>query len=194
MDQIYLKIWQLAKPYYEKGRVYDIDQINWMMPEADRIADIEKLDKKLLLPIVILHDVGWSKIKKYNPNIKDKETKKIHMKEGAKIAHEILELVGYDKKLTKKIVYYISIHDNWILGDNKPYRDSKEMALFNDLDFLHVTFSIRTFKFTGESMGLNPREFYEFWKNDEKLINRPFCCKTTKKMFKESMRKIKKRN
>jgi len=192
MDQVYLKIWQLAKPYYKKGRVYDIDQINWMMPMANTIAGKEGLNKKILIPLVILHDVGWSKVGELSPNIKDKETKKIHMKASAQIAQEILENVEYDKKLTKKIVYYISVHDNWVLGDNKPFEESKEMAFFNDLDFLYVTSSFQTFKTMGESMSMNPKEFYQFWQNDEKLVNRPFCCEETGKMFEESMRKIKK--
>ena len=46
MKQIYLKIWELAKPYYEKARVFDIPHIEWMMKQADRIADIEKLNKE----------------------------------------------------------------------------------------------------------------------------------------------------
>lgn len=192
MEHVYQKIWQLAKPYYEKGRVYDIDQINWMTPMANKIADTEGLNKKILMPLVILHDVGWSKVKRLNPNIKDKETKKIHMKASAQIAQEILEQVGYDKELTKKVVHYISVHDNWVLGDNKPFKKSKEMAFFNDLDFLYVTSSFQTFKTMGESMSMNPKEFYQFWQNDEKLVNRPFCCEETKKMFEESMKKIKK--
>jgi hypothetical protein len=34
MKQIYREIWELAKPYYEKGRPMDIDHIRWMMKDA----------------------------------------------------------------------------------------------------------------------------------------------------------------
>lgn len=31
MEKIYEKILELVRPYYEKGRVYDLGQIDWMM-------------------------------------------------------------------------------------------------------------------------------------------------------------------
>jgi hypothetical protein len=192
MDKRYLRIWELAKPYYQKGRSYDIPHIEWMIKEADKIADLELLNKDLLLPIIILHDVGYSIIEESNQNIKSKESKKIHMKESAKIAKQILSKIDYPRHLIKKITYYISVHDNWLFGDDKPYQECKEMAVFNDLDFLWVTTSFNTFKITAESMGMNPREFYEFWSKDEKLDKRPFCCDYTRKMWKTSMENIKK--
>lgn len=81
MEDIYLKLWDLAKPYYLNGRSYDIAHVEWMMREAEIISDIESLDRRLLLPIVILHDVGYSIINDKNPNIKGKETKRVHMRE-----------------------------------------------------------------------------------------------------------------
>ncbi|MDD5567398.1 MAG: HD domain-containing protein [Patescibacteria group bacterium] len=191
MESIYKKIWQLAIPFYKKGRSYDIIQVRWMMKEGDRIADLEKIDKKLLLPLIILHDVGYSKVKIKDPHIKDKDTKRVHMREGAKIAAKILEQVKYDPELAKIIVRYISIHDNWVFGDDWPYKSSREMALFNDLDFLWVTSSFRAFAANGKSMGLTPKNFYKFWESDEKLTRRPFCCSATQKIFDESMRRIK---
>lgn len=191
MEEIYLKIFELAKPYYLKGRSYDIPHIEWMMREADKVAELESLDKRLLLPIVILHDVGYSEVEGDNPNIKGKEGKKIHMKEGARISRKILTEVNYDPKLLEKIVHYISVHDNWCLGDDTPYQECKEMAVFNDLDFLWATSSFETFKTTGESMGLSPKDFFEFWKKDEKLTRRPFYCDYTRKMWETSMKKIK---
>lgn len=192
MEEIYQKIWELAKTYYQQGRTYDIPQIEWMTKQADRIAETENLDKKLLLPLVILHDVGYSVVGQKNPHIKDKETKIIHMKEGAKIAEGVLKEIGYDQKLAEKIVYCISVHDNWVLGDDKPFQESEEMALFNDLDFLWPTSDLEAFSITAQSMDLSPDEFYEFWQKDEKLTRRPFCCPATNQMHKESMAKIKK--
>lgn len=190
MDKIYLKIWELAKPYYKQGRSYDISHIEWMVREADRIADLEKLDKKLLLPIVILHDVGYSLLGQNNPDIKDRKTKIIHMKEGAKIAGKILAEVDYNKEITKRIVYYISVHDNWLLGDDTPFQECREMAVFNDLDFLWVTTSFNIFKNMADSMNMSPKEFYEFWSKDEKLTRRPFCCDHTRQMWGKSIEEI----
>ncbi|MFA5128732.1 MAG: HD domain-containing protein [Patescibacteria group bacterium] len=191
MEDIYLKIFELAKPYYQKGRAYNIPHVSWMMGEADKIADIEHLDKKILLPVVILHDVGYSVIKDTNPNIKDKETKKLHMAEGAKISESILREINYSPVLTEKIVRYISVHDAWLFGDDSPFQECEEMAVFNDLDFLWVTSSFNAFEATAKSMQKTPQQFYEFWIKDEKLTRRPFYCEYTKKLWETSINKIK---
>lgn len=192
MDKIYLKIWKLAKPYYQKGRSYNVAHVWWQMQHADKIADLEKLNKKLLLPIVILHDVGYIAVKEKNPNIKDRGSKRLHMQEGAKIARQILKKVGYDPALAEEIAYYISVHDNWCFGDDKPYQECREMAVFNDLDFLFVTSSFKYFLIFAESMKMTPQEFYTFWSCDEKLTRRPFCCPYTKKLWQTSIQKISK--
>ncbi|UCG95113.1 MAG: HD domain-containing protein [archaeon] len=191
MEGIYLKIWELARPYYEKGRSYDVPHIEWMMKESDKVSDMESLDKKLLMPISILHDVGYSIVDEKNPNIKRELVKKLHMQEGAKISKKILYEAGYDPEYSEKIVHYISVHDNWVLGDDTPYKECKEMAVFNDLDFLWVTKSFENFKTAAESMKMTPEDFYEFWTKDEKLTRRPFCCEYTRSMWESSIKKIK---
>ncbi len=192
MKKIFQQIWELAKPFYQEGRSYDIEQIEWMVLQAERLSRSLKIEEKILLPLVILHDVGYYQIKEKNPNIKDVKTKKGHMKKGSQIAKKILTQVNYDKELIDKIVYYISVHDNWLLDDHALFRNDKLLALFNDLDFLFVTASFKHFKVTGESIDLEPKEFYKFWKNDEKLTNRPFCCEETSELFKKSMKEINK--
>ncbi|MBU3934445.1 HD domain-containing protein [Patescibacteria group bacterium] len=187
MEDIYIKILELARPYYEKGRVYDLDQIDWMIKQADRLADNLGLDKRILMPLVILHDVGYAFIQEHNPNIKDQESKRVHLEEGVKIARKILEQVNYDSELTEKIVYFVSVHDNWVFGDNQPYKDSKLLSLFNDLDFLYAQSSYEAFKYHGDSMGIPVEKMYDFWMNDEKLKRRPFCCPETKALFEDFM-------
>lgn len=192
MKAIYQQLWQLAKPYYEKGRQYDVPHIEWMMGHAVRIAKQEKVNEKLLLPICILHDVGYGVVtQEKNPGIKNQEIKKAHMIAGAKIADQLLREVRYDDTLREQIVHYISVHDNWVFGDSVPFHECKEMALFNDLDFLWATSSFEVFKTLATSMKLHLREFYEVWKKEEKLVNRPLCCDATKKMWEESMKEIK---
>jgi len=191
MNDIYKKIWKLAKPYYEKGRSYDIPHVEWMMEEVDQLADEESLDKRLLLPLVILHDVGYSEVDEKNPNIKSKDSKTVHMKAGARISRAILNQVNYDPNLAERIVHYISVHDNWLFGDDSPYQECKEMAAFNDLDFLWPTTSFGMFKTMAESMWKTPEEFYDFWIQDEKLVRRPFCCDRTREMWDSSIKEIK---
>ncbi|MDD5182425.1 MAG: hypothetical protein PHC66_04635 [Candidatus Nanoarchaeia archaeon] len=192
MDKIYSDIWKLAKPYYQKGRSHDIPHIEWMMGKADRIAGIEGLEKRILLPTCILHDVGYVGVNGDIPRCKDKELKILHMEKGAQIADNILTQVSYDPKLAEVIVYNVSVHDNWILNDSAPFKNSREMALFNDLDFLWGVSNKEIFEVTGRGMGLGPKETYEFWLHDEKLAKRPFCCKETQKMWKLYMAERKK--
>lgn len=189
-NKTYQKIWEFAKPYYQKGRVYDIDQIEWMTKKAEEIANSIKLNEDLLFPIIILHDVGYSLVDNKNPHIKDKKSKKLHMAEGAKIAQEILKKVNYNLKLSEKICHYISVHDNWVFNDNSPYKECIEMALFNDLDFLYVNSSQYAFEITAKSMNMTQEEFYEFWLHDEKLINRPFCCQYCQDYFDQTMQEF----
>lgn len=192
MNNKYLKIWELAKPYYEKGRIYDIEQVTWMTQKAEKIIQTFEVNKDILFPLIILHDIGYSIITNKNPHLKDKNTKIVHMKVGSEIAETILKEVNYDSKLSKIIVYGVSVHDNWVIGDDKPFKESVEMALFNDLDFLYAQSSYEALKIGGQSMGLSPKEMFNFWSKDEKLIRRPFCCKGTNDLFVKQMNKRKK--
>lgn len=187
MEKIYSQILELARPYYEKGRVYDLDQIDWMIKQADLLADKLNLDRTILLPLIILHDVGYAFVNERNPHIKSQEIKRIHLIEGAKVAHKILEKVGYDPELAKQIVYFVSVHDNWVFGDDAPYKKSPLLSFFNDLDFLYAQSSYAVFKYHGDSMGLPVEAMHNFWLNDEKLTRRPFCCPETKEMFNDFM-------
>jgi HD superfamily phosphodiesterase len=133
MKLVYSKIWNLAKPLYKKGRPMDVEHISWMIKEAEKIVRKEKLDESLLLPLVILHDIGYSAGEAV---YFDKAKKGIHMEEGAKISKTILAKIGYPREKIKEIVYLVSVHDNWIYGDLKIYKKNKILGAFKDLDFL----------------------------------------------------------
>ena len=119
MKKIYSKIWELAKPFYKKGRPMDIDHIEWMMKESILVCKKENIDDSLLLSLVILHDTGYFKAPKENPF--KLNLRKIHMKAGAEIAREILQKVKYPDDKIEKIVYFVSVHDNWAFGDDDLY-------------------------------------------------------------------------
>ena len=192
MKTIYSQILKLATPYYEKGRIYDLDQIDWMIKQADLLADKLNLDQDILMPLIILHDVGYAFVDEKNPHIKSQEIKRIHLREGTKIAKEILESVNYPPQLSEQIVHLVSVHDNWVFGDDEPYKKSKLLSFFNDLDFLYAQSSYQSFKHHGDSMKIAVESMYDFWLNDEKLIRRPFCCPETAAIFQELMAERKK--
>lgn len=192
LKKAYSKIWKLARRYYEKGRPYDIQHIEWMMKQVEKLSKIEKFNEYLLMPICILHDIGYSKVNFKNHALMDAGIKKLHMAEGAKIAKEILGKVGYNNELLKRIIYYISVHDNWVFGDDSPFKECKEMALFNDLDFLYGISSKFALQQLAKGTGKKPEEIISLMESDEKHSRRPFCCAETKKMFKTFIKERKK--
>lgn len=95
MDEIYTRIWSLAKPLYEEGRPMDVEHIEWMMESALLVCEKEKkknIDDSLLLPLVILHDVGYSEAPEGNPF--DLDIRRAHMRDGEKIAREIFSALS----------------------------------------------------------------------------------------------------
>lgn len=189
MKKIYQQIWKLAKPYYQKGRPMDIDHIEWMMKDALLVSEKERLDDTLLLPLVILHDVGYAEVPKDNPYNLD--LRKAHMKAGKKIAKDILEKVDYPKEKIEQISYYVSVHDNWALGDNKIYKKDIILGTFTDLDFTWMT-TKKGFPALMKILKKNKKEMIEYLKNNEKLSLRPFVTKTTEELFQKYLQARKK--
>ena len=163
-----------------------------MMDQVENVCEEEDFDIGVLMPIAILHDIGYSEVGKVNPSVKDQNIKKLHMEKGAEISQKLLMQLNFDGKTIEEVSYLISAHDNWVFGDNKVFHKISEMAVFNDLDFIWPFSSIKQFKITAESMEMNSKEAYKFWENDEKFINRPLCCEYTKKLYKKLSDDIKK--
>jgi len=140
MQKIYKKIWELAKPYYLKGRPMDIDHIEWMMKRVEEVCNFERdIDETILMPLAILHDVGYAMIG--NPKSIDhyqKDVRRAHMSEGSKISNEILNIIHYPQEKAKQIVRYVSIHDNWAFGEIEIYTIDKILGIFKDLDYLYI--------------------------------------------------------
>lgn len=189
MKKIYTDIRHLAKPYYEQWRPMDIDHIERMMWDATLVCEKEWLDDTILLPLVILHDVGYARVPKDNPfNI---DMRQAHMKAGAEIAQEILEKISYPQEKTEKVVHYVSIHDNRALGDNASYTTDKILGTFNDLDYMRMA-TPKWFPSLMHITKKNQTAMYEHLQNNEKPIQRPFNTHTTKKLYETYMHDRKK--
>ncbi len=135
MKEIYKQILEKALPLYEKGREGDVEHIKWLYKIVPKFADKYEIDFDILIPVVILHDIGYSKVSK-GSNPMNLDTRKLHMEEGAKIASEILEGLKYPKNKIAEIKRLVSKHDNWAFGDN--YADEPVLRLFNNFDMLWV--------------------------------------------------------
>ena len=137
MLPLYQRIWELAKPYYEKGRPMDVNHIIWMMQIVEKICKSEDIDESILMPLAILHDVGYSELTdSAHANYYDTDIRKAHMKAGALIARRILDSVSYPPDKTDRIVQYVAVHDNWAYGEVDMYIQDKLLGTFKDLDYL----------------------------------------------------------
>ena len=118
-EQFTQELYRLAEPYLKvrddflHTRVAHQYAVNLLQKEGG--------DKKIVEPAVILHDVGWSRLKPEEIKIafgvhargeKAKQLNRIHEIEGAKIAREILATLDYDRSCTDEIARIIESHDS----------------------------------------------------------------------------------
>jgi len=114
MKAIYRKMWELAKPYLDTRENDTHTQVS--LEFAQQLLKKEGGDEDIVIPAIILHDVGWKKVpeelhlKAFGPK-SDPELTRIHEVEGAKIAREILEQLHYDQNKTQEILTIIEAHD-----------------------------------------------------------------------------------
>ena len=62
MKEIYKKILGKAIPIYEKGREGDAEHIKWLLESITSYVDETEVDYDILIPVVLLHDAGYSKV------------------------------------------------------------------------------------------------------------------------------------
>jgi len=154
MKKVYSKILEKALLYYEKGRPRDIEHIKWLVETIPKFIDKSEVDFDILMPVVILHDVGYSKVEKGTDFFK-LDIRKFHSEEGAKIAGKILNELGYPQDKIKEIKRLICKHDNWAFGDS--FEDEPILRIFNNFDFMWVVSQIG-FKVYASFLKANPEE------------------------------------
>ena len=182
MKGIYLKIFNLAGPYLDT-RDNDIHtRIAYSF--ALKLLEAEGGDERVVIPAVLLHDLGWKmvpeelQLKAFGPGKNDLEINRIHEVEGAKIARGILESVNYDPDLIEEIVTIISGHDS-----------RREALSLNDAI---VKDSDKLWRFSKEALELDPKRFgiepavHAEWLKHQ--INGWFFTETAKKLAREEQR------
>lgn len=149
MEQDYPEIYRLARPYLQTRHNELHTRIAYSF--ALRLLDAEGGDPEVVLPAVMLHDVGWWTIppelhvKAFGPGENDMELNRRHEVEGARIACEILNEVGYDPKRQEEIVSIILGHDS-----------RKEPLSLNDAI---VKDSDKLWRFSKEALAVDPKRF-----------------------------------
>ncbi|MBW3015246.1 HD domain-containing protein, partial [Candidatus Woesearchaeota archaeon] len=128
MDKKYRKILEKALPYYEQGRKGDIQHVKWLANIVLRYAD-SKVNKDVLMGLVILHDIGYSKVKGNPFNLK---VRRKHQDEGAKIAGKVLKELGWKKEKVLRVQMLVKKHDDW----HSWKKVEPELKLFHNFDFM----------------------------------------------------------
>ena len=116
MKPIFKEILHLAKPYLDTRRNDVHVEISTRF--AYKLIAIEGGDENIVIPAVILHDVGWKRVppelhlKAFGPKATMPEINRVHELEGVKIAREILAKVNYAIKEITRILEIIEGHDS----------------------------------------------------------------------------------
>ena len=118
MKKIFSQIWELALPYQDQRD--DPGHAEVATHFAQLLVRYEKGDNDVIIPAIILHDVGYSQIpKERRMKIFDRKAKRIerlavqyeHQIEGVLLARKILEKVNYPLNMVAEILEIISQHD-----------------------------------------------------------------------------------
>ena len=105
-------------------------------------------DKRIVEPAVILHDVGWSRLKPEEIKVaygvraagqRARSLNRVHELEGAKIARTLLHETKYDPVLIDRISLIIERHDSGKETDSleeKVVKDSDRLWRFSKVGIL----------------------------------------------------------
>jgi HD superfamily phosphodiesterase len=143
------EIWRLAKPFLETRDNVIHTQVACSF--ARKLLAAEGGNEAVVIPAVILHDVGWKSVpedlqlKAFGPGANNKEINRIHEVEGARVAAEILSKIGYDLALTQEIVEIVRGHD------------SRKVPL--SLNDKIVKDSDKLWRFSAEALEVDPKRF-----------------------------------
>jgi hypothetical protein len=157
---VYDEIYKEAEPYLDT-RQNDI-HVSLSYDFARRLlAHYPEADEEIVLPAILLHDVGWKvvpeekQLNAFGPKIKDKRVQRFHEKEGVRIADEILTSLNFDKEKKREILSIIDGHDSRqeaLSLNDKLVKDADKLWRFTPcgVDIDHTRFGI-------------PRDSYMEW-------------------------------
>ncbi len=149
MDRCCQEICRLARPFLETRDNVIHTRVAYSF--ARKLLAAEGGNEAVVIPAVILHDVGWKSVpenlqlKAFGPGANDKEMNRIHEVEGARVAADILQEIGYDPPLAQEIIEIIRGHD------------SRKIPL--SLNDKIVKDSDKLWRFSAEALEVDPKRF-----------------------------------
>ena len=145
------RLWRLAQPYLDT-RENEIHTRTAVRLASD-LMDKEGGEPQVIIPALILHDVGWKRIPEklqltaFGPGANAPELNRRHEIEGVKIARGLLQELSFDRSLVCKILAIIDGHDSRKEGL------SRNDSLVKDADKL--------WRYTREGFGIDIKRFGE---------------------------------
>ena len=151
-DSVYDEIYRKAEPYLDTRR--NDAHVSLSYDFARRLlAHYPNADEGIVLPAIVLHDVGWKMVPEekqlsaFGPKVKDKKTQRIHETEGVKIAEEILTRLNYDQEKILEILSIIDGHDTRLAAlslNDQLVKDADKLWRFTPagVDIDHTRFGI----------------------------------------------------
>lgn len=178
---IYLEILQQAKPFLHTRKNLLHTRIS--LRYAIRLLKEETAEEEIVIPAVLLHDVGWNAIPEhlhltaFGPNLSNPQLAKVHEREGAKIARTILENVRYPSYQIEEICRIIRGHDT----RKRPISSSDRIV--KDADKL--------WRYSSKGVAIDTERFkisrHEWLAYLEEQIDCWFFTATAKKIAKQEM-------
>ncbi|HVP81270.1 MAG TPA: HD domain-containing protein [Thermodesulfobacteriota bacterium] len=116
MKSIYRKMFERAKPFLRTRK--NLIHTKIALRYAVRLLKEVKGDEEVVIPAVLLHDVGWSAVPEhlqlnaFGPNRSNPQAARVHEVEGAKTAKKILEKLRYPSEKVNEICQIIRGHDS----------------------------------------------------------------------------------
>ena len=145
MKKIFTDIWNRALPHQDKRD--DAGHAFITLEFAKQLVDLEHGNPDVVLPAIILHDTGWSRLSRkewmvvFEPETTPEQEMVVrlrHQEEGVAIAREILQQVNYPQHLAEEIIEIIAEHDTrsgFISRNEGLMRDADKLWRFSKTGF-----------------------------------------------------------
>jgi HD superfamily phosphodiesterase len=167
LNRIFDKIWELAEPYLNTRDNIIHTRISLRL--AYHLMDKEGGDPAIVIPAIILHDVGWKAIPEnlhlaaFGPKATSPELNRVHEIEGVRIAKKILEQVQYDHRKIGEILEIIDGHDSRedpLSLNDKLVKDADKLSRYHK-EIFHI--DMRRYNYTYEEELNRIRSHVDEW-------------------------------
>jgi hypothetical protein len=151
----YDDVWVAAHPYM-RARKNDV-HVPLAYDYAERLLDQHpEADRDVVMLAILLHDIGWAVVDQeaiyrdgFGPDMAHSAIRIAHEREGARLAGEILEELGYPAPLRDRVTEIIDGHDT------RAHALSREDELVKDADALW-RFSVAGIGIACDWFGMTP--------------------------------------